>query len=106
MHFLKSDNLRTIFPILSADVHVGMEALKGDLQGITDPFETIYRLIFQLTIRLAGPVEMAEDPELTEEVLQLFSTIDKSAGATVVMFPNTPTLPWLRRTVAGGCLYM
>jgi hypothetical protein len=106
LHFLKTDYFRKKLPILVADVHAEMEALKNDPRGVTDPFESIYCLVFRLTIRLAGADDMAEDPQLAEKVLRSFTMIEQSAGATTVMFPNTPTIASLKRTYGGGRLYM
>ncbi|KAF2677482.1 cytochrome P450 6A1 [Lentithecium fluviatile CBS 122367] len=104
-HFIKIDYIRSRFPLMRAEVRAGMEAIKNDPRGVTDPFDSIYRLIFMLLIHLAGGDEMAKDHNIADEILYYFAMLDESAGATTVMFPRTPSWPFLKRTYAGFRLY-
>ena len=93
-------------PKLIKDVQASMKRLSSDQSGITDPFESIYRMVYQLTIRTVGCDDIADDPELLEKTLQLYETIEASATATTILFPKVPSVGIIKRTVAGGRLYM
>lgn len=88
------------------DVQISMKKLAKDPSGITDPFESIYRIVFQLTMRVVGSDDIADSPELLEKTLQLYETIEHSSTATAIMFPWFPSLAIIKRTIAGGRLYM
>ncbi|KAF2868144.1 cytochrome P450 [Massariosphaeria phaeospora] len=105
-HLLKNEQFRKKLPTLISDVKEGIEAIKNDPSGTTNPFESVYRIVFRLTIRMVGAFEMAEDPVLLEQTLQLFEMIDRSATATAVMFPKFPSPAILKRQYAGARLYM
>jgi sterol 14-demethylase len=55
---------------------------------------------------MVGADEISHDAILREKTLNLFETIESSATATTIMFPHVPTLGLLKRTYAGGRLYM
>jgi cytochrome P450 len=102
---LKNDQFRRKLPVLISDVQDAMDAIKDDPSGVTNPFDSLYRLIFRLTIRVVGADEIANDPKALEETLSLFELIDNSATATSVMFPKFPSVAVLKRTYAGTRLY-
>jgi hypothetical protein len=96
----------TGLPQLMLDVQASLKQLAADTSGMTDPFQSIYRIVFQLTIRMVGCDDIAEDPELLEKTLGLYETIEKSATPTAIIFPWFPSPAIVKRTVAGGRLYM
>lgn len=104
-HLLKNDQFRRKLPTLISDIQEAMEAIRREPSGVTNPFESLYRIVFKLTIRMVGADEIADDPQVLEETLKLFEMIDKSATATAVMFPKIPSPAVLKRTYAGGRLY-
>jgi hypothetical protein len=93
-------------PSLMSDVQTCLKQLAKDPLGITDPFESIYRIVYQLTMRIVGCEDIANDPELLEKTLHLYVTIEKSATPTTIMFPWFPSPAIIKRTIAGGRLYM
>ena len=97
-YFLKNEQFRRKLPTLISDVQEAIEAIRNDPRGITDPFDSIYRVVFRLTIRMVGADEIANDPQLLEEMLKLFEMIDGSATAASVMFPKFPSPAILKRT--------
>ncbi|KAH7409853.1 cytochrome P450 6A1 [Phaeosphaeria sp. MPI-PUGE-AT-0046c] len=103
---LKNDQFRRKLPTLVSDVHEAMDAIRNDPSGVTDPFDSLYRLIFRLTIRMVGADEIANDPKALAETLRLFELIDSSATATSVMFPKFPSPAVLKRSYAGTRLYL
>lgn len=88
------------------DVQISIKGLADDPSGMTDPFESIYRIVFQLTMRMVGSDDIADNPELLEKTLQLYETIESSSTATAIMFPWFPSLAIIKRTIAGGRLYV
>jgi cytochrome P450 len=105
-HLLKNEQFRKKLPTLKSDVQRAIEAIKNEPNGITDPFESIYRIVFRLTIRMVGADDIANDPVLLERTLKYFEMIDASATATSIMFPKFPSPAVLKRTYAGARLYM
>ena len=70
-----------------------------------DPFESLYKLVFLLTMRTVGCNEIARDPALLEKMLSLYETFKMSFTPTLVLFPMLPTMAMLKRGVAGLRLY-
>jgi cytochrome P450 len=105
VYLLKNEQFRRKLPMLKSDVQEAIDAISNDPSGVTNPFESLYRVIFRLTIRMVGADEIADDPGLLEETLKLFEMIDGSATATSVMFPKFPSPAVLKRTYAGARLY-
>ncbi|KAF1943839.1 cytochrome P450 [Clathrospora elynae] len=101
---LKTDQLRRKLPALLSDTQEAIDAVRNDASGRTNPFESIYRLVFRLTIRIVGADEMANNAELLAKTLALFEMID--SNATAAMFPRLPSLALLKRTYAGTRMYM
>ena len=73
---------------------------------MTDPFVSIYEIVFQLTMRMVGCDEIANDPALLKKTLHLFETIQRSSTPTTIIFPWFPSPALIKRTIAGGRLYM
>ncbi|KAF9695214.1 hypothetical protein EKO04_006984 [Ascochyta lentis] len=102
----KTDQLQKILPIVIADVRDGIETLSSDAQGLTNPFDSIYRLVFKLTIRLVGAEELAEDPVLRRKFEGYFTMLDETAGPISAMFPRFPWPSMIKRFYAGARMYM
>lgn len=105
-HLLKNEQFRRKLTTLKSDVQEAIEAIKQDPSGRTNPFESIYRVVFRLTIRMVGADEIADNPEVLEEALNLFEYIEASATAMSIVFPRFPSPAVLKRTYAGARLYM
>ncbi|KAI4945100.1 hypothetical protein J4E91_008077 [Alternaria rosae] len=93
--FLKNDQFRHKLPVLISDIKHALEAIKNEPSGRTNPFESLHRIVFRLTISM-----------ILEEVLKMFEMIESSATATSVLFPKFPSPALLKRTYAGAQLYM
>lgn len=106
IRMLKADNLTNGLPKILSDVRAAMEALAENPSGITDPFQSIYRIVYQLTMRTVACDDIADSPELIAQTLKLYETIDRSATPTAIMFPWFPSPAVIKRTIAGGRLYM
>ncbi|KAK3327772.1 cytochrome P450 6A1 [Cercophora scortea] len=81
-----------------------MVAREGN-PGLMDPFDDLYKIIYQLTVRIVGATEIANDPKLRAKTLRLFETIAKASSPTRIIFPWLPTLAYIRKNVAGARLY-
>ncbi|KAJ4367917.1 hypothetical protein N0V86_009757 [Didymella sp. IMI 355093] len=105
-YLLKNEQFRRKLNTLTSDVQEAIEAIKNDPSGRTNPFESIYRIVFRLTIRMVGADEIADNPEVLEQALNLFEYIEASSTATSIVFPKFPSPAVLKRTYAGARLYM
>lgn len=101
-----SSDFDEVLPKLRRDIQTSITKLEMDPIKVTDPFESIYRIVYHLTMRMMGVNDIANDPVLLEETLQLFAKVDESAAATTVLFPSFPSLKKLKQTIAGGKLYL
>ena len=105
-YLLRHDTLNRRLTVLVSDVQEALEAIKNDPTGVSNPFESIYRIVYRLTIRAVGAEEIANDPELLEESLRLFEYIEQSTTAVAVMFPKLPSPAVLKRMYGGTKLFM
>ncbi|CAA9957164.1 cytochrome P450 6A1 [Pyrenophora teres f. maculata] len=105
VNLLKGEHLRNRLAILISDTKDGIEAIKQDPSGRTDPFTSIYHIVFRLTIRTLGANEIVEDESLLEAFSKNFEIIDKSSNATTIRFPKFPSPSLLKRYFAGAQLY-
>ena len=96
----------TGLPRLIADTNTRLESIASSPRGVTDPFDSVYRIVFQLTVRTVGCNEIADDPALLARTLRYFEIIEQSGTPAGVIFPWLPTPSKLKRTYAGGRLYM
>lgn len=59
--------------------------------GKVDPFEDMYSMIFQVTIRAAGCKEIADSVEECKKLEALYWLIETGATPTSVLFPWFPS---------------
>jgi hypothetical protein len=95
----------TGLPLLVADTKARLERIASSPNGITDPFDSVYKIVFQLTMRTVGCNEIADDPTLLAQTLAFFEIIEQTGTPARVIFPWLPTLAKLKRTYAGAKLY-
>jgi len=85
---------------------IKMSVHKLGKAGTFRPFDTIYKLVFQLTLRVVVSDDIADDPELLNDTLRYFEMIEASATIMGVIFPWLPTPTAARRAYAGAKIYM
>ncbi|KAH8593173.1 cytochrome P450 [Bisporella sp. PMI_857] len=103
-HLLRRECItRNISPFVH-DIEARLDELPTPT-GMTDPFVTIYQIVFQLTMRQVGCYELASDIKKLKHTLSLYEAIEKSTNAINVIFPWLPTPALIRRSIAGGQLY-
>ncbi|KAF2157541.1 cytochrome P450 [Myriangium duriaei CBS 260.36] len=112
MHFVKRmtnlvkrDQFLTSLPYLINDTLDRLDTLAKKSPGIFDPFEDIYRIVFQLTMRTVACKEAAEDRQMLDTLLYLFEQVESCATPTLIMYPSLPTYSKLKRVYAGGRIY-
>lgn len=103
---LKSNVLRKLMPQLLQDARYNMDRLAANPAGITDPFDSIYRTVFNFTMRTLACNDFADDPAALRKVLKLFETIQGTATPLAIMYPWLPTPSKFRKMLAGSQLYM
>ncbi|CCC12428.1 hypothetical protein SMACR_06508 [Sordaria macrospora] len=113
-NFMKSESLEKSLPLVVTDVRATLEQLAlassnspaGTNEAMTDPFDTINRLIFQLTMRTLGISSWASSSSpMLSKSLKWFEIIDKSTSPIRIIFPWLPTPNHFRRMTASAQLY-
>ena len=103
---VKGPALAEGLPQLLEDTRASFKELAAKDTKTMDPFDSIYRLVFQLTMRTVACVEIASDHEMLRKILDLFETIESTATPLSIMYSWLPWPSKFRRTYAGGRLYM
>ena len=103
---MRTESLEKRLSYVFKDTQAALNDIAAKGEGMMDPFDDIYRLVYQITMRTVGATEIAESKELCAQTLVHFEAIDQNPSPARIVFPWLPTLNQLRRTVAGGQLYM
>lgn len=114
---MKKENFVRNLGLLTTDTATALDAMvkrtstsagvKGNQKtGTFDPFDDIYHVVYQLTMRTVGATEIAESPELLARTLGLFEEVERNTSTARIIFPWMPTLGYVRQTIAGGKLYV
>lgn len=107
---MRKENFVRNLPLLVGDTRARFDSILtrpgGATTGILDPFNDLYRIVYQLTMRTVGATEIADSPELLEKTLGLFEKIEQANSPTRIIFPWIPTPAHLKRMAAGARLYM
>lgn len=76
--------------------------------GITDPFDTIHSLVFQLTVRNIGANDIANDRALLDKTRGIYETMENSYNPSIIVLPfivKAFTPSFITQSVAGARLY-
>ena len=106
---MRKENFVKNLPLLVGDTTSRLQdiiAREGGSTGTFDPFDDVYRIVYQLTMRTVGATEIAESPALMDKTLRLFETVENASSPARIIFPWLPTPAHLRRMAAGARLYM
>lgn len=106
VNMLKGNQLKNGLPQLLQDARTSLDKLAADKSGLTDPFDSIYRMVFQFTMRTVACHEIADDAALLERTLQLYEAVEGTATPFSIMYPWMPLPAKVKRTYAGAQLYM
>ncbi|KAK3202400.1 hypothetical protein GRF29_161g1074532 [Pseudopithomyces chartarum] len=109
---LRTDAMQRNLPKLIADVRARLSDLAAAIpnkgfkdEAVVDPFEDIFKIAFQLTIRSVGCGDIADDLKLMGKMMHWYHLVDSLTSPTAVMYPWIPTWGMFKRTVAGMRLF-
>ncbi|KAH8901220.1 cytochrome P450 6A1 [Thozetella sp. PMI_491] len=109
---LRTDAMQRNLPKLIGDVRGRLTDLAADIpnqgfkdEAVVDPFDNIFKIAFQLTIRSVGCGDIADDLELMSKMMHWYHLVDSLTSPTAVMYPWIPTWGMMKRTVAGMNLF-
>jgi sterol 14-demethylase len=104
---LKGDRIAKMFPQLLSDVKNWIKEMAptGKETAITDPFESIYGVIMQLTTRMVLCEELANDKAKQKQLVRWNEMVENSTTATTIIFPKLPSWALLTRLYGGGGIY-
>lgn len=103
---LKGNQLKQGLPQLLADCRMMYDELAAEPTLTTDPFDSIYRMVFQFTMRTVACNEVADDRKLLDRCLKLYEEVENASTPLSIMYPWIPLLSKAKRTYAGAQLYM
>lgn len=104
--FMRRESLVDVAQRLAGDCKETMERLAKREIKIMDPFDDLYKLIYQLTMRAVGCTEIAEDPKMISKTLAIFRSLEGANPATRLVLPWLPTPGHIKRLVAGFRMYL
>ena len=89
---MKPEILERYTPKYVSDIRYQLDRMAlTSRKNIIQPFESIYEIIFQLTMRTVGCEEIAGDPALLSKILRLFEGVEASSTPTTLLFPRLPS---------------
>lgn len=106
---MKRENFVRNLSLLTGDTVASLNRIiernGGGKTGVFDPFDDVYRIVYQLTMRTVGATEIAESPELLSRTLGYFEDMEGAAGVARIAFPWLPTRGYLTQVIQGARLY-
>lgn len=103
---MRPDRLASSEEWMMEDVRKALLQLQADGIGRTDPFVSLYKIVFQLTVRMTGCNEIADGEKLRDETLYWFEEVaNATKNPLMIMFPWFPVWGKARRMYAGARLY-
>ncbi|KAF4556587.1 Cytochrome P450-like protein 49 [Elsinoe fawcettii] len=103
---LKREQFVKGLPFLMDDTRSRLKELVDQKDKTTDPFESIYRIVFQLTMRTVAAKEIAEDRPTLDKILHLYEMVESASTPAVVMYPRFPSFAMLKRLWGGSKIFM
>ncbi|TFK26590.1 cytochrome P450 [Coprinopsis marcescibilis] len=95
--------LSDLMPVLLEDSRQHMKTWGSS--GKFDPFEKVYELIFQLTIRSLSCKEIADDPALVAKLKRLYDDLDTGTTPATVLLPWLPTPAMIKKLWSTKAIY-
>ncbi|KAF8884914.1 cytochrome P450 [Gymnopilus junonius] len=95
--------LSSLIPYLLNDIQKMMEG--WGQSGKFDPFDKVYEVLFQLTIRSLSCVEISDDPALVARLKVLYDTLDTGTTPATVLLPWLPTPAMIKKLWATKEIY-
>ncbi|KAG2008396.1 cytochrome P450 [Coprinopsis cinerea AmutBmut pab1-1] len=95
--------LSNLIPILLEDSRRQMES--WGTSGKFDPFEKVYELLFQLTVRSVSCKEIADNPTLVAQLKRLYDDLDTGTTPATVLLPWLPTPAMIKKLWSTKTIY-
>ncbi|KAA1472043.1 cytochrome P450 [Dentipellis sp. KUC8613] len=99
----RNDRLTELMPGILEDCRRVMSSWGNT--GAIDPFEGIYGLVFQLSVRCLTCAEIADDPAVVSRLKGLYDQVDRGTTAATVLFPWFPSPAMLMKLRATKQIY-
>ncbi|KIK68607.1 hypothetical protein GYMLUDRAFT_153403 [Collybiopsis luxurians FD-317 M1] len=99
----RNEQLKTLIQPILEDSRRVMESWGNS--GTFDPFDNIYELIFQLTVRSLSCSEISDDPCVVARLKKLYDILDVGTTPATVLLPWFPTPAMLRKLWATKEIY-
>ncbi|KAI9728476.1 MAG: hypothetical protein M1828_003878 [Chrysothrix sp. TS-e1954] len=107
MAISKPEILARYIPKYMADIrHRLDDIISSSPNNVTEPFDSIYNLVFQLTMRTVGCNEVADDLPLLYKVLGMYEKLEESSTPTTLLFPRFPWPAIISRYWNGLQMYL
>ena len=90
-------------PTLLSDINLRMEA--WGTEGKINPFQDIYDLVIQMTVRMASCRELAADPEAVKRMADFYWMLERSATPVGLLLPWFPGPAKKNKMIATKGLY-
>ncbi|KAJ7572136.1 cytochrome P450 [Mycena floridula] len=103
-NFIRTEVLEKLYPSMLEDVSRRLDATWGDT-GSVNPFESVYELVFALSMRLSTCREFCDDPTTVRSFMRIFADLEAGSTPTSIIMSWIPTPSRIRRTLAGAKLY-
>jgi len=100
---LNKDRMSDFIPNLFDHVQSRMET--WGREGTVDPFNTVYEIVFQLTVGMTTCRELLNNQKDVKRLQQDYFRLEKSATPTAVLFPWLPGYSQIKRLLALKNLY-
>lgn len=95
--------LNDLIPLILDDSRRIMET--WGTSGKFDPFDSIYTLLFQTTLRSLSCSEISDDPAVVGRLKTLYDTLDKGTTPATVLVPWLPTSAMIKKLWATKEIY-
>ncbi|EDR08032.1 uncharacterized protein LACBIDRAFT_297641 [Laccaria bicolor S238N-H82] len=99
----RSASLSALIPRLLEDSRKQMESWGP--AGTFDPFDKVYELIFQLTMRSLSSSEISDDPATVARLKKLYDLLDVGTTPATVLIPWFPTPAMIKKLWATKEIY-
>ncbi|KAF8802731.1 cytochrome P450 [Phlegmacium glaucopus] len=86
---LQKERVSEVLPLLLEDINRRM--MEWGTEGKLNPFNEVYDLVFQMTVRMATCRELSDDREAVSRVAKHYWDIEKSATPVSVLLPWFPS---------------
>ncbi|KIJ99908.1 hypothetical protein K443DRAFT_155252 [Laccaria amethystina LaAM-08-1] len=99
----RSASLSALIPRLLEDSRKQMESWGS--AGTFDPFDKVYELIFQLTMRSLSSTDISDDPATVARLKKLYDLLDVGTTPATVLIPWFPTPAMIKKLWATKEIY-